>query len=58
MTEQKTTLEMDGVTHALAAGSGLEVPPGIAHTAANRGTEPTQFLLVSQPPAHGDREPA
>jgi methyltransferase (TIGR00027 family) len=52
------TLEMEGVTHTLAAGSGIEVPPGAAHTASNQGPAETQFLLVSQPPAHGDREAA
>ena len=50
------TLELEGTTHAIAAGAGIEVPPGAAHTAANRGAEDTYFLLVSQPPAHGDRE--
>jgi quercetin dioxygenase-like cupin family protein len=49
-------IEMEGTTHTLSAGVGLEVPPGIAHTAANRGSEPVEFLLTSQPPAHGDRE--
>jgi mannose-6-phosphate isomerase-like protein (cupin superfamily) len=52
------TFEMEGVTHVLAAGSGIEVPPGAAHTAANTGPEESRFLVVSLPPAHGDREPA
>jgi methyltransferase (TIGR00027 family) len=52
------TLEMEGVTHTLAPGAGIEVPPGAAHTAANQGPGEAEFLLVSQPPAHGDREPA
>ena len=52
------TLEMEGVTHALSAGAGSEVPAGAGHTAANQGPDETVFLLVSQPPAQGDREPA
>jgi methyltransferase (TIGR00027 family) len=52
------TIEVEGTSHTLPPGSGLEVPPAAAHTAANRGTGPVRFLLVSQPPAHGDREPA
>ncbi len=52
------TLEMEGVTHSLTAGTGIEVPAGAAHTAANQGPDEIEFLLVSQPPAHGDREPA
>jgi methyltransferase (TIGR00027 family) len=52
------TIEAEGAAHTLTAGSGLEVPPAIAHTAANHGSGPVRFLLVSQPPAQGDREPA
>lgn len=51
-------IEMEGVTHTLVPGSGLEVPPAAAHSARNASPEPVRFLLVSQPPAHGDREPA
>jgi methyltransferase (TIGR00027 family) len=51
-------IEVEGGTHTLAAGSGLEVPPGAAHRAANVAAGPLQFVLVSQPPSHGDREPA
>jgi len=52
------TFEMEGLTHVLAAGSGIEVPPGAVHTAANAGPEEARFLLVSVPPARGDRETA
>ena len=51
-------LETEGVIHSLASGTGLEIPPGTAHQAVNRGSVPAEFLLVSQPPAHGDREGA
>jgi quercetin dioxygenase-like cupin family protein len=53
----KLELEMEGTTHTLAAGSGLEVPPGAAHRASNPGPEAVAFLLVSQPPAQDDRDP-
>lgn len=52
------TLEMEGTTHNLPAGAGIEVPPGAAHTASNPGPEAVAFLLVSQPPAQNDRQPA
>lgn len=52
------TLEVDGQTHTLAPGEGVEVPPGVPHQLANRGTEPLEFLVVSQPHSHGDRESA
>lgn len=52
------TLEVDGAVETLGPREGLEVPPGAAHTMSNLGPEPLEFVLVSHPPAHGDREPA
>jgi uncharacterized cupin superfamily protein len=49
------TMEADGVDHALTAGMGLEIAPGSAHQAMNRSDEDVRFLVVSQPPSHGDR---
>ncbi len=52
------TMEVDGATHALAAGTGLEIAPGEVHQAINASAEPVSFLVVSHPPSHGDRTPA
>lgn len=49
-------LEADGTLHALGAGVGLEVAPRVVHQAFNRGEEDVEFLVISQPPSHGDRE--
>jgi methyltransferase (TIGR00027 family) len=49
-------IELDGETHAVPAGSGLEVPAGLPHQVFNRSREVAEFLVTSQPPAHGDRE--
>ena len=49
------TMEVDGVVHTLTAGVGLEIEPGCAHQAMNRAGEDARFLVVSQPPSHGDR---
>ena len=49
-------IEVEGTTHKLHAGSGLEVPPGSAHTVRAVAAGGTDFIVVSQPPAHGDRE--
>ena len=49
------TLEMDGVSHLLSANQGLEVAPGAPHQAFNRSAQNVRFLVVSQPPSHGDR---
>jgi mannose-6-phosphate isomerase-like protein (cupin superfamily) len=49
-------LEVEGTHHALSQGIGLEIPPGFAHTAMNESAMDVSFLVISQPPSHGDRE--
>jgi mannose-6-phosphate isomerase-like protein (cupin superfamily) len=53
--EGTLTLEVDGRVHHLGPGVGLEVAPGATHQARNDADAPTEFLVVSQPPSHGDR---
>ena len=50
------TIRLPGVTHHLTAGSGLEVPPGVAHVAINDSDAAVEFLVTSAPPSHGDRD--
>lgn len=50
------TIELDGTTHRVPARSGLEVAPGVAHEVRNASDGPAEFLVISQPPSHGDRE--
>jgi mannose-6-phosphate isomerase-like protein (cupin superfamily) len=52
------TIELAGSRHEVAAGEGLEVLPGAAHQLFNHGVESLEFLVISQPPSHGDRVPA
>jgi mannose-6-phosphate isomerase-like protein (cupin superfamily) len=52
------TLECDGTLHQLRPGQGLEIPPGVPHQMLNRTDLDLEFLVVSQPPSHGDRLPA
>ena len=40
----------------LRTGDGLEIPPRVFHQVLNRSQAPVDFLVVSQPPSHGDRE--
>lgn len=49
------TLEIEGGELSLAPGQGLHVPAGAAHQVFNRGAAAAEFLVVSQPPSHGDR---
>lgn len=39
----------------LAPGTGLEVPPGLAHPFANTGDTDVVFLVTSAPTTRGDR---
>lgn len=50
------SLEVSETEHRLPAGSGLEIAPGVAHTARNESAADVEFLVISQPPSHGDRE--
>jgi mannose-6-phosphate isomerase-like protein (cupin superfamily) len=49
-------LEVGGTSHAIDAGVGLEIAPGTPHQVFNRGVQDAEFLVVSQPPSHGDRD--
>ena len=48
-------VEVEGDELALGPGAGVEVAPGLAHQVTNPGPGDARFLVVSQPPSHGDR---
>lgn len=50
------TLEVAGIVHMLRKGTGLEIAPGVAHQALNQSAAAVEFLVVSNPPSHGDRQ--
>ena len=50
------TMKLGESEERLSAGQGIEIAPGIAHQAMNRSAGEVRFLVVSQPPSHGDRE--
>lgn len=50
------SLEVDGQRHRLHAGQGLHVPPGAAHCLRNDDAVDLEFLVISSPKSHGDRE--
>ena len=51
----EAVMEVDGETLTLARGEGLHIPPGVPHQIRNVSGEPVEFLVISQPPSHGDR---
>ena len=52
----EATIEIAGNEIVVAAGQGIEVPPGTPHQFFNRSTGDVAMLVISSPPSHGDRE--
>ncbi len=50
-------LELNGLAHRLGARQALEVAAGAPHQAVNRSDAYVRFLVISTPPAQGDRVP-
>lgn len=48
-------MEVEGQTTLVPAGSGIRILPGTRHQIRNPSSEPVRFLVISQPPSHGDR---
>lgn len=51
----EATIEVDGRRQVLQAHEGLEILPGQAHQVFNESQQNLEFIVVSQPPSHGDR---
>jgi mannose-6-phosphate isomerase-like protein (cupin superfamily) len=49
------TLEIDGNREILQAQQGAEVPRNCLHQVLNESDDELEFLVISQPPSHGDR---
>ena len=49
------SIEIDGRDMDLTPRQGVEIPPGISHRVFNRSNQDTEFLVISNPPSHGDR---
>lgn len=49
------TIEVEGQTHVLPNRTGIELPQGTAHQAINDSDADVEFLVISEPPSHGDR---
>ena len=48
-------MELDGDKLGLVAGEGIHIAPEMVHRISNAAGEPLRFLVISQPPSHGDR---
>lgn len=52
------TLEVAGELLMLRENEGSHVPAGVPHTISNQHEQLLEFLVISTPPSHGDREDA
>lgn len=48
-------MEIEGELTLVQAGSGIRILPGSRHQVRNPSSSPSRFLVISQPPSHGDR---
>src|SRR3954468_9050010 len=48
-------MDVEGVTHELAQGTGIEIKQGLKHQVRNHAAEDLRFLVISSPPHQGDR---
>ena len=53
--EGQLTIEVDHQVFVVSQNEGLEIAPGKAHHVFNKSCGATRFLVISQPPSHGDR---
>jgi mannose-6-phosphate isomerase-like protein (cupin superfamily) len=51
----EVTMEVEGQTTSLSAGTGIRVLPGTRHQISNLASHGARFLVISHPPSHGDR---
>jgi mannose-6-phosphate isomerase-like protein (cupin superfamily) len=54
----EAVMKVDGRLIVMTAGEGAWIPPGIPHQMKNDSGDELHFLVISQPPSHGDRKNA
>jgi mannose-6-phosphate isomerase-like protein (cupin superfamily) len=54
--EGELTMQFDDQITTFGPGEGIEIAPGLPHQAKNCSNADIRFLVISQPPSHGDRQ--
>lgn len=49
-------IDCDGVRHVLGPQTGIEIAATVPHQVVNASDAKVEFLVISQPASHGDRE--
>ncbi len=52
----EAVMEVDSRLIVLTSGDGIWIPAGTSHQMRNDSGDEVHFLVISQPPSHGDRE--
>ena len=55
ITKGVATFEVDGTLTSIGAGESIYLLNGEVHRISNRTETDLEFIVVSQPPSHGDR---
>lgn len=50
------TMDVEGQSRRLGARQGMEIAPGQCHQVRNESEADARFLVISAPPAQGDRQ--
>lgn len=53
--EGELTIEIVGEEFTVRREQGIEIDPKASHRVFNRSSQDVRFLVISQPPSHGDR---
>jgi len=53
--EGELRIEIGNEEFVLSPQQGIEIDPKVRHQAFNCSSEDVRFLVISQPPSHGDR---
>jgi len=53
--EGEAQFHIDGKDVVVAARQGIHIPAGTRHSVKNAAARDLRFVVISQPPSHGDR---
>lgn len=50
------TFEIEGQIYVVNANESIHIPNGTKHCISNKGEEVLEFIVISEPKSHGDRQ--
>jgi len=52
----KATFEVEGQIRVVNANESIHIPKGTKHCVSNKGDSVLEFIVISEPKSHGDRQ--